>query len=440
MDKTRPVDADTWSTLTAFGNHNTKLKPPVFGRLFPRRLLRPCLDFTDVVNYWNVRAAGPDIYFYDFDYSSRLIPLINDYLTGLRRQVSAEPHRVHEIASYIGDHRSEADVRLVPDFGEDVFRRVYSPPKFASPERHHLPFLKRHSIVSSVDETTSRPSVALQFPEGSFFDERETRIQHFVVSIEFIGDLPRKGGNTFRTPYAPPLNEYYSNALHYGINDVRVERHGVGIVQSIADKNIILYSIKSLDIIQQLFRLYGLNTQPSRPGLICERLIKQMGDLQGCRIFKIRGVRKLIDDYRPGESFTRSAAIQAIRDVDPCTQKASFDDHQSLYLVPQKGSVPRKGGKLKPEDAFLYLLEREVFRAGLQFECPTCNLTFWVSIDNLGTKVLCEYCGARFNVTKQLRDRDWAYRRSGLFGQDNNQEGSIPVSLTLTAGYMYQVK
>lgn len=34
-------------------------------------------------------------------------------------------------------------------------------------------------------------------------------------------------------------------------------------------------------------------------------------------------------------------------------------------------------------------------------------------------------------MTTQLKDRDWHYRRSGLFGKEDNQEGGIPVALTL---------
>jgi hypothetical protein len=34
-------------------------------------------------------------------------------------------------------------------------------------------------------------------------------------------------------------------------------------------------------------------------------------------------------------------------------------------------------------------------------------------------------------IATQLKDRDWAYRRSGLFGRNDNQQGGIPVAVTL---------
>ena len=72
-----------------------------------------------------------------------------------------------------------------------------------------------------------------------------------------------------------------------------------------------------------------------------------------------------------------------------------------------------------------------MFRVGLQLQCPTCKLEFWRALDDVQTSITCEYCGKEFNVTPQLKDRDWAYRPSGLFGRGDKQEGGVPVALTL---------
>ena len=77
------------------------------------------------------------------------------------------------------------------------------------------------------------------------------------------------------------------------------------------------------------------------------------------------------------------------------------------------------------------LQKMEVFRVGLKFKCPGCYLKFWSGIDEVKSKMVCEFCGNKFEITSQLKDRNWLYRRSGIFGQDDNQAGAIPVSLTL---------
>jgi ribosomal protein S27E len=150
-----------------------------------------------------------------------------------------------------------------------------------------------------------------------------------------------------------------------------------------------------------------------------------MGGLQGCRVFKIRGVRNLIDKYGPLKSFTKGGAVQIIGKNDPATGRPNFEEHAGLFIE------QRQGPKLKPEHAFMYLVKQGVFRVGLNLKCMNCELDFWVALDDVATEVSCELCGRVFNITGQLRDRDWAYRRSGLFGREDHQEGSIPVALTL---------
>ncbi len=105
---------------------------------------------------------------------------------------------------------------------------------------------------------------------------------------------------------------------------------------------------------------------------------------------------------------------------------ACFADYESLYIEPRDHRGP-----LKPQDAFNYLLKKGVFRAGLKLLCPNCELDSWVHLDDARTVNRCEYCGKDFNITPQLKDRDWAYRRSGLFGRDDHQRGGIPVALML---------
>jgi hypothetical protein len=58
-------------------------------------------------------------------------------------------------------------------------------------------------------------------------------------------------------------------------------------------------------------------------------------------------------------------------------------------------------------------------------------LEFWVHLDAAKSITACEWCGREFSVLTQLRDRDWVYRRSGLFGRRDDLGGGIPVALAL---------
>jgi hypothetical protein len=52
-------------------------------------------------------------------------------------------------------------------------------------------------------------------------------------------------------------------------------------------------------------------------------------------------------------------------------------------------------------------------------------------LDDVKTVTPCPYCDHDYDVTPQLKDRDWRYRRSGIFGRNDDQLGGVPVALTL---------
>jgi len=219
----------------------------------------------------------------------------------------------------------------------------------------------------------------------------------------------------------PELNEYHGKEAYFIWNEVRSEQEGLGFITDLTSNDLTIHALPNRELIAKIFKAFGMKAEPSVPALIASRLIQQMGGLQGCRVFKIAGVRKLIEKYGPLESFTRSGAVQVIGQNDPLTGRPNFEQYAGLFIE------QREELKLKPEHAFRYLIKKGVFRVGLKLKCTNCELDFWMVLDDIATEVRCELCG----IVSQLRDRDWAYRRSGLFGREDHQEGSIPVALTL---------
>ncbi len=228
---------------------------------------------------------------------------------------------------------------------------------------------------------------------------------------------------TFSTPFIPKLNEFYGRNFHSIYDEARAEPGSfgggaVGIITSVSTQRLSVNAIRIHEWLKAFFADAGISVERSEPGRRCSRLIRQMGGLQGCRVFKVRGARDLIAQYTPDQSFARNAALNQIG-------RTQFEEFRNLYIQ------PRAGRELTPSEVFEYLTGKAVFRAGLEFVCPNCELKSWLSLDDIATLSTCIYCGHRFNVTAQLKDRDWRYRRSGLFGRDDNQLGGIPVALAL---------
>ena len=80
---------------------------------------------------------------------------------------------------------------------------------------------------------------------------------------------------------------------------------------------------------------------------------------------------------------------------------------------------------------FSYLVEKGLFRMGVELMCPSCSMPSWIPVDGLKQRALCELCGHEYNATRQLVKEQWYYRRSGVLGPEKNAQGAVPVALAL---------
>lgn len=376
-------------------------------------------DFTDLVNFWNLRASGIEVLFYDPAFRARLTEVTDHYLAALRARPNDPTGWRDRIP--IWNKSRDAEIDITP-FGQNLLlsslsREIWNGLNI----RPVLMGFEDNSILGTVSDN-GRIAVTFELPTKPFFDDAALHTQNVVISVR---PLVTTANLVLKPPFLPQLNEYYGREAYFHYNAVRSERGGIGIVTGVTTTSLTIHALDVRTLVRRIFEVFGIAAKPSPAGLVGLRLIEQMGGLQGCRVFKIAGVRELIRAYSPDQSFTRSCAISTIRQVDPVSGKARFSDYERLFIE------PRDRSPLKPEDAFYYLLKRGVFRAGLRLVCPNCELENWVHLDDARTLSRCEYCGNDFNITPQLRDRDWAYRRSGLFGRDDHQGGGIPVALTL---------
>lgn len=179
-------------------------------------------------------------------------------------------------------------------------------------------------------------------------------------------------------------------------------------------------------MMERLFGMAGYEAKLSPGGLIARQLIARLGGLQGARVFKIPGVRRLLRTHGPTASFTKRGALQLIGARDPENPGAKFSDHEDLYIEQRAG-----GTKLRPPAVFDYLVEKGLFRIGAELTCPSCRMPSWTALDALKQRVVCELCGHEHDATRQLVNGEWHYRRSGVLGRERNAQGAVSVVLTL---------
>jgi hypothetical protein len=397
--------------------------------LSPGIVLGNATDFDDLVLFWNLRAAGAEVWFYDQAQPNRLRHCADAFLASARKRLSGPQSRFN-LWSRSEQWDSDLNINELNQYhcrGDDssVWNGLN-----AIPIKPRFSFWNR-DVVPSYSENRDGGVASFALPDQPFdFEDPSALGQRFITTVDSHQYGPASEDLTFNTPYIPELNEFYSRNFRSELDGARaeagdLERGAVGLITRLGTQRLEIRAQHVHQWIRHFFDLFDVSVERSEPGRRCSRLIRQLEGIQGCRVLKVRGARKLIAEYGPDKSFTRTGAICSIRDLDPNTGQPRFEEFENLIMRSDQG------GKLTPNEVLQYLVSRGVFRVGLNLKCPNCELESWIPLDDVKTISTCIYCGQQFDVTPQLKDRDWRYRRSGLFGRDDNQLGGIPVALAL---------
>lgn len=383
-------------------------------------------DFDDLLTFWNLRATATSLMFYDPNQATRFEPSLTNWLELLRARPKGRFESDNSIAIWFRESTPEPDISK---FGQGLRLCTTSDGTWngLNVKAPCMYFSEGSALAAIGENSTGMPNLSFQLPPKPFNEDTRLHDQNLVVSIDPGIGLFGDERATLQTPYVPELNEYYGRQYYFEYAKARVESEGMGIISNASRSDLTLNALDVVELVKRIFLVAGIDAKPSKPGLIASRLIQQMGGLQSCRVFKIGGVRLLLETFGPDTSFSHQCALRAIGKGDSDNGILPITEYKNLFIEHRPHRT-----ELKPHDVFSYLLKKGVYRTGLEFDCPSCQLEFWLSLDDVRTDVVCEYCGHRFNVAPYLRDKDvWRYRRSGLFGRSDNQEGAIPVILTI---------
>ena len=393
-------------------------------------------NINDLVCYWNLRACDIPLLFVDTNHLARYGETISAWGKITRDMVSRRRHEFDQrIGVWIREERlenadrAEAAKEVIKPFADEQASSVHPvgdgtwnglnvrPPTMSIGEASALGVISDHS---------GTPGVSFSLNNKPFCEDPYFHTQSLVASLSFMGGLYGDEQHTLIPPFLPELNEFYSRSMHFDHRKVKIESERIGLAIDACDKTESISALSVPDLIERIFGLAGFSARLSPGGLIARQLIAQLGGVDGARVLKIPGVRRLIRTHGPAAAFTKESALSLIASRDPDNPAALFTDHEQLY-----GGHHPFGTKLEPSAVFAYLVEMGLFRIGANLSCPYCRLGSWTPLDVLKQRLVCEMCGKEFDATRQLVEGKWHYRRSGVLGAERNAQGAIPVVLTL---------
>lgn len=390
-------------------------------------------NLNDLVNFWNLRASDISLRFIDRAQLGRFDLVIPVWKKETAEMLSEQRGRegpkfaIWWRRTYIGDEGDTAALR--EPFGDDAARicgvseSLWNGLNVRPPMMH---IGEATSLGVLVTEGGNKPKISFGLSDRPYSTHSWFHTQLLVASVSFLGGLYGRDDFTLKPPYLPELNEFFARAMHFQYDRLRIESERLGLVGDAADSDSFVYALSTAELFKQVFAVAGFIAKVSSGGLIARQLLAQLGGVQGGRVFKIPGARRLLKTHGPTSSFSKRSALQLIGGKDDEYPADRFVDHKDLYLTARE-----PGESLEPGHVFSYLVDKRLFRIGCDLNCPHCQLPSWFPVDDLRQRVSCQMCGESFDATNQLIGSEWAYRRSGVLGVERNAQGAVPVVLTL---------
>jgi len=304
-------------------------------------------NLDDLVCHWNLLAADIPLWFVDPNHLQRYSNVIPAWESRMREMVSHwHEFNRHVAAWYRQKNFNQKPIVDIHKLFEDL-QLMVSPVSIISWNGLNIsPSMMSFDQVSTlgvIGRDKGKVKVSFSLNEKPFCGDIWFNTQHLVASISFIGGLYGDELHTFSPPYVPELNEFYARAMHFEYDKLRIESERIGLIIDAADTDSFIYALSVADLIDRIFDVAGFTAKPSSAGLITRQLIARVGGLQGGRVFKIPGVRRLLKTHGLMASFNWRTALQLIGGKDPDNPNAKFMDHQDLYVEPRP-----HGTKLEP--------------------------------------------------------------------------------------------
>jgi len=388
-------------------------------------------ELTDLIEFWNIRATGRTVVFVPVEgYLKFESPI---------RSIAAEGH--YRINQLIENQADLQKGRSVPPTKFDEvcdwihtlnlgpLRRCSCSPRFG---------LEIQECVGGIDVAEISAGEATEI---SILDEGRMTPVKVIPPLFLYERVPYKefswsveitmSGGYSETEFMfsfPNEREVEAVARRAVIGEeARLGRRGLVVHQEWPRSIIQLVPVRTAEVFEALFRQAGLRAEPSEPGLYTEQIIKKMGSLSDCRIFKICGVRKILDRLSDGSTLTKGNMRDIVMSTTP-DKDGQINWRPELYedLIIRRGQKP----PLDFSQIFEELLEKRIIRPGVMFKCRFCSKRDWYHVSEFAEDYTCRFCFTRQRVSFGS-SLEWQYRADGLFQIPDSAQGSIAVIVSM---------
>jgi len=418
-----PINATTYGIRAygGFGNSSSHIA----------YLGDPC-NLGDLIEFWNIRAAGRDVWFLPVTHYQKQRPM-------LERIVKAGHYHIMNVDNH-------ADLQKAPSVPDDQFKSVcewvktlgigplafrdWSPRFGVSIPRYLGDIHAARLEAARAEETTLFEGETLtpvkMIPPP--YLERDAPPMRHRWAVEVSISNPHTTDDWIcRLPRARGMEKLLHRHMASD-GTLRLTDNGLVALEDCVHERACFFPVRTFDVVSTVLEeVTGLRARQSLPGRCAERIIRKMGTLEfDCRVLKMRGVREVITKLNdPDCKLTKGN----IRDIVMSTATDHYgrnwrEDLYRLLWIARDSLAENFTG------VFDFLLDRRVIRPGLTLRCESCFREDWYHVSEFDEEYTCRYCFNRQRVDF-ARAKEWQYKADGLFRVPNSADGSVGVILAL---------
>jgi len=297
----------------------------------------------DLAGFWNIRATGRELWFMPVGHYEQHRPMLEDVLA--RGKYAINPH--------VENH---ADIQKAPSISDETFNAVadcirslgFAPaavrtwqPRYGYAAEHYVGDIHAADLeaarATEVSILADERMTPVKLVEPAYLDDDDAGMEH-EWAVELQVSNPYGAEEWMCTlPSAPGVNPLVHRMLVGGRSDTaRLGRNGFVVTEESLQSAAYLLPVRTAAVLKALLdAATGYEAEPSQPGIYADRIIRRMGSLPyDCRIFKLRGVRDVIDRLSGGETLTKGNMCQIVTSTTPDSfgQNWQPDLYENLFI------------------------------------------------------------------------------------------------------------
>lgn len=224
------------------------------------------------------------------------------------------------------------------------------------------------------------------------------------IDLRFFGD------KELLAEVMPEGDENLARAIgNIGFREWRFSKKGMVYLSRHSDRSVHLSLPKAENVFSEWLKFKKWKVELSDKGHIAKQMLMQLGGTWGILTIANEGVIKLLEDMGEGKTMKKDAFW---------------------------GEISKIANQMRfPEDPYKILqrlLDVQMFRLGIELQCPICKQHSWYSIKEADYEVQCPKCLERFPIPSHSpKEIEWSYRTFGPFSLPKRAYGAYTVLLTL---------